>query len=187
MNLTADPIPPACRRDSLMIQPRAFKTEPSSLEPATLEEDDEEDIARPMAILINCDLGHNRSPTLLLAFLLQHGSSLREAYRAVLSSRPSIDPLPAYRRGLCKMELSIRGRHSVRPDEHFGMHISELMDIVGKDFDGLNEALALRETSIKSLLGEGLGRQPLLEDGLDRLAVPEVTEHLTAQGSPPGT
>merc|ERR1719382_606664 len=49
------------------------------------------------AVLVNCDLGINRSPTLVLAFLVHSNLSLREAYRHVLRTRPGIDPLPGYR------------------------------------------------------------------------------------------
>lgn len=46
------------------------------------------------AVLVHCDMGVNRSPTLVLAFLVSQGLSLREAYTHVLRARPGIDPLP---------------------------------------------------------------------------------------------
>ena len=44
---------------------------------------------------------------------------------------------------------------SVRPHEPFHMHLSELLRQAGKDFEqGLEQALATRDASIKALLAE---------------------------------
>lgn len=86
--------------------------------------------ASPRAVLVHCDLGHNRSPTLVLAFLVSLGYSLREAYRQVLRARPSVDPLPPYRRGLRKLEVSLTGVSTVNPEEQFALHVSELMGLI---------------------------------------------------------
>lgn len=45
---------------------------------------------RTTGVLIHCDMGHNRSPTLVLLTLLRRGLTLREAYRTVLRERASI-------------------------------------------------------------------------------------------------
>ena len=45
---------------------------------------------RATGVLVHCDMGHNRSPTLVLLTLLRRGLTLREAYRTVLRVRPSI-------------------------------------------------------------------------------------------------
>eukprot|EP00927_Polykrikos_kofoidii_P044048 TRINITY_DN38128_c0_g1_i1.p1 TRINITY_DN38128_c0_g1~~TRINITY_DN38128_c0_g1_i1.p1 ORF type:complete len:353 (+),score=53.61 TRINITY_DN38128_c0_g1_i1:97-1155(+) len=90
------------------------------------------------AVLVHCDMGHNRSPTLVLAFLVRSGLSLRQAYKKVLQARPSVDPLPSYRRGLEEYEMSLHRakscgrshRCSVSRDEHFALHISELFRFV---------------------------------------------------------
>lgn len=66
---------------------------------------------------MNCDLGHNRSPTLALAFLVLAGQTLREAYRSVLRARPSVDPLPTYRRALLALEVRRIGSTTVSAEE----------------------------------------------------------------------
>ena len=96
-------------------------------EPSSTAEDEEEKEVRPTALLVNCDLGHNRSPTLVLAYLLRIGFPLREAYKKVFRTRPTIDPLPNYRHGLVAMEKLLRGFTSVWEEEPFHMHISELL------------------------------------------------------------
>merc|ERR1719503_442089 len=67
-----------------------------------------QDVAQ-RAVLVHCNLGVNRSPTLTLAFLVRScGLSLREAYRHVLGARRGIDPLPPYREGLRQFEEQVR-------------------------------------------------------------------------------
>eukprot|EP00933_Yihiella_yeosuensis_P033024 TRINITY_DN26728_c0_g1_i2.p1 TRINITY_DN26728_c0_g1~~TRINITY_DN26728_c0_g1_i2.p1 ORF type:complete len:283 (+),score=50.63 TRINITY_DN26728_c0_g1_i2:90-938(+) len=95
------------------------------------------------AVLLHCDMGHNRSPTLALAFLVRHGLTLREAYRILLKSRPDVDPLPSYRQGLQDFELSchsgLDGRCSVSSQDLFTKHVTELMR--------LPEVLAMQGTA----------------------------------------
>eukprot|EP00928_Gymnodinium_smaydae_P052986 TRINITY_DN37095_c0_g1_i1.p1 TRINITY_DN37095_c0_g1~~TRINITY_DN37095_c0_g1_i1.p1 ORF type:complete len:389 (-),score=116.76 TRINITY_DN37095_c0_g1_i1:202-1368(-) len=100
---------------------------------------------RTAAVLLHCDLGINRGPTLTLSFLVRScGLSLREAYRRVLAVRAFIDPLPAYRRGLRNLEVECQGAvaegadigassgsgASVCNSEPFAMHMSELLRVV---------------------------------------------------------
>merc|ERR1712205_166002 len=80
------------------------------------------------AVLVACDMGVNRSPTLVLALLLRSGLSLRQAYRSVLSTRDYIDPLPGYREALARYEVKLKGKCTVLEDEPFVQHISVLMD-----------------------------------------------------------
>merc|ERR1719265_497977 len=68
---------------------------------------------RPRAVLVHCDMGVNRSPTLVLAFLLRSGMSLRQAYRRVLEARECVDPLPAYREALRQYEMRLNGNCTV--------------------------------------------------------------------------
>eukprot|EP00929_Paragymnodinium_shiwhaense_P072871 TRINITY_DN36997_c1_g2_i2.p1 TRINITY_DN36997_c1_g2~~TRINITY_DN36997_c1_g2_i2.p1 ORF type:complete len:312 (-),score=39.86 TRINITY_DN36997_c1_g2_i2:48-983(-) len=82
------------------------------------------------AVLVHCDMGCNRAPTLVLAFLVSCGLTLRQAYRFILSVRPGIDPLPPYRRGLESYEMLLQGQCTVNPEEPFCRHISELMAVV---------------------------------------------------------
>ena len=95
-------------------------------------------------VLCHCNMGHNRSPTLVLLVLLRRGFSLRDAYRMVLGARPSIDPLPSYRRLMRDVEAAAAGISSSSPssdpsspaapsvgrDELFGLHVSELLQRV---------------------------------------------------------
>eukprot|EP00401_Gymnodinium_catenatum_P043796 CAMPEP_0117540318 /NCGR_PEP_ID=MMETSP0784-20121206/43438_1 /TAXON_ID=39447 /ORGANISM="" /LENGTH=228 /DNA_ID=CAMNT_0005336971 /DNA_START=69 /DNA_END=752 /DNA_ORIENTATION=+ len=81
----------------------------------------------PLAVLVHCDMGHNRSPALVLTFLLTRGLSLRGAYRQLLRARPTVDPLPPYRRALRRFEVELRGNCSVGGEEPWAMHLSELM------------------------------------------------------------
>jgi hypothetical protein len=136
------------------------------------------------AILVNCDLGVNRSPTLTLAFLVGVvGITLRDAYRLALHGRPGIDPLPNYRQGLRQYEMQVmgRGQSSVKEAELFALHISELLQVTmgvaddsdperkvstfSSDGSGINnevddealaidKAFALRSDAIDALLRE---------------------------------
>lgn len=129
----------------------------------------------PRAVLLHCDLGVNRSPTLAMAFLVQQGYSLREAYRVVQGNRSKVDPIPPFRRALIDLEVRLHGASTVKPDEHFAMHISQLLaevdrkaepkldkdcdsDSDGSTWDGnpmsFDQALKLRRASIECLLKE---------------------------------
>jgi predicted protein tyrosine phosphatase len=99
-------------------------------------------------VLVHCNEGHNRSPTLVLSYLLQCGLSLRDAYKLVLRARPTVDPLPPYRQALWNLEQEIVTSQqsslllsqsstishnvvpSVQPEEHFHLHMSQLKDKV---------------------------------------------------------
>jgi len=82
------------------------------------------------AVLVHCDMGHNRAPSLVLAYLVSCGLTLRDAYRQVFRVRPSVDPLPSYREGLRAFELARHGSSTVFGDDHFAMHISQLVQLV---------------------------------------------------------
>jgi predicted protein tyrosine phosphatase len=86
-----------------------------------------EKTARPRAVLVHCDMGVNRSPTLVLAYLLRTGLSLREAYRYLFSARDFADPLPGYREALMRYEIKLQGVCTVSKEEAFALHLSELM------------------------------------------------------------
>lgn len=120
------------------------------------------------AVLVHCDMGVNRSPTLVLAFLVRScGLSLREAYRFVLGARRGVDPLPPYREGLRRFEEQLRGSSSVMDGEHFALHYSGLLALLratpgfadGEDSeDGgageVDAVFAMRDKSIEALLRE---------------------------------
>jgi hypothetical protein len=84
----------------------------------------------PRAVLVHCDMGVNRSPTLVLAFLMRSGMSLRSAYRLVFGARECVDPLPGYRQALMAYEMKLHGKCTVAKDEHFALHLSELMAMI---------------------------------------------------------
>eukprot|EP01052_Picozoa_sp_SAG31_P016785 SAG31_NODE_1125_length_9770_cov_2.732499_4_plen_295_part_00 len=128
-------------------------------------------VSEPTSVLVQCDMGVNRSPTVVLAYLLLtsftsvgtdcSARTLRDCYRLVLAGRPDIDPLPAYRRSLRQCELENGQVCSVGADEHFGWHLSELLAIASSDccaagqpLAGLDEALELRQSSVSLLLEE---------------------------------
>lgn len=116
-------------------------------------------------ILIHCNEGHNRSPTLVVSYLIQCGLSLRTAYQYLLRARPTVDPLPPYRRGLWSMEDQNEehlSNISVQPNEAFHRHISELKQRVrAQHQNGSNSeasiteaAVQVRRDAIHSLLAE---------------------------------
>lgn len=124
-----------------------------------------QDVGRK-AVLVHCDMGVNRSPTLVLAFLVRScGLSLRDAHRLVLRARRGVDPLPPYREGLRRFEEQVRGSSSVAEGEHFALHYSGLLALLhppgadGEDSDGggaddVDAVFAMRNASIDALLGE---------------------------------
>ncbi|CAK9008455.1 unnamed protein product [Durusdinium trenchii] len=77
-------------------------------------------------VLLHCDQGHNRSPTLALSFFLYNGHNLRQAYQRLLQARPDVDPLPPYRRGLQTLESELYGEQTVFEHDYFARHITEL-------------------------------------------------------------
>lgn len=102
------------------------------------------------AVLVHCTLGVNRSPTLVLAYLVQSGLTLRQAYQHVLQARHTIDPLPGYREALRVFEVEVRGGSStVAGTEPFAKHVSELMQACADNLDRVEKE---RIESIRSLL-----------------------------------
>jgi len=108
---------------------------------------------RQRAVLLHCDQGRNRSPTVAMAFLMLDGASLRSAYRRVLAVRESIDPLRPYREALKRMEIYYRGKCSVHPDDHFALHISDINAKEAEEVsaEAFGRALSLRIKSIAKL------------------------------------
>lgn len=115
------------------------------------------------AVLVHCDSGHNRSPALVLAFLVHTGMSLRKAYGRVLCTRPSIDPLPPYRRALRAFEWGTGRDSTVSSDDVFQLHISELVALLQKEDAGsdkkhdvelVEEALMRRKEAVAVLLAK---------------------------------
>lgn len=105
-------------------------------------------------ILVHCDRGVNRSPTIIMAILIRvFQMPLREAYKQVLQTRQDIDPLPSYRRGLRRMDKKYHSKMSISGAEPFAMHISEVLKQVKlrEDDDKLDFAFATREDSISKL------------------------------------
>lgn len=70
-------------------------------------------------VLVHCSMGINRSPTLLIAFLLHSGVSLRQAGTLLHYTRPQADPLDAYWVQLEELEMRQRStsRSSLSRDE----------------------------------------------------------------------
>jgi hypothetical protein len=101
------------------------------------------------AVLVHCDMGINRSPTLVLASMVQANVCLREAYNLVLQAR-SVDPLPTYRRALEDFERQLTGQSTVSILDVFAMHFSELMQAE----DDVEKVFKHREASVAQLAAE---------------------------------
>eukprot|EP01112_Ceratiomyxa_fruticulosa_P009760 TRINITY_DN2558_c0_g1_i3.p1 TRINITY_DN2558_c0_g1~~TRINITY_DN2558_c0_g1_i3.p1 ORF type:complete len:219 (+),score=37.77 TRINITY_DN2558_c0_g1_i3:161-817(+) len=67
--------------------------------------------------LVVCSAGVSRSPTVLLAFLMSKGMTLKEAYELVRSKRKQIAPNPGFWRQLLKYEISIFGEQTLNLEE----------------------------------------------------------------------
>ena len=102
------------------------------------------------AVLVHCNSGVNRSPTVVLAFLLSRGCSLREAYRHLLAARPTVDPLPNYRAALCHWETALRGSCSVG-SETWAVHVSVQL---GDEQIGWEDAWDQKQRETEALLAE---------------------------------
>merc|ERR1712173_318531 len=99
-----------------------------------IDDDDSEKKEAPeptRRILVHCDAGVNRSPTIVLAVLVrQFRLPLREAYKLVLKCRDGIDPVPAYRRALRSLDKKYQGKMSITGNEFYAMHITEVMKVL---------------------------------------------------------
>jgi len=74
-------------------------------------------------LLVHCNLGQNRSPTLVIAWLMKRNGSLNEsikslydAYVFVKEKRPEIHPIIGYIQQLREIEKEVYGCNSVPPD-----------------------------------------------------------------------
>lgn len=64
--------------------------------------------------LVHCHAGVNRSASVVVAYLVQHGGrTLREALVEVATRRGGIQPHEAYARQLLELELKARGENSL--------------------------------------------------------------------------
>jgi len=83
-----------------------------------------EHLSAGRAVLIHCHAGVSRSPTIVLALLLQlRGMSLIEAWTHVKGLRPKVNPNAGFCQQLCDVELALRGRQTaiVDPRKHEGL------------------------------------------------------------------
>jgi hypothetical protein len=135
------------------------------------------------AVLVHCNLGHNRSPALVLAFLLSRGLTLRTAYVCLFSGRPMVDPLPPYRAALGRLEVRLHGVRSV-DNEPWAKHMSEIIAEQGGDFFTVIE---LKERAINALLASECGTLRSTHSiELPELSVEAVAdEHEPASPPPP--
>lgn len=139
------------------------------VKPPTILADATKDTTIHRAILVHCNEGYNRSPTLVLAFLMNTGGlTLRDAYKLVLQSRPGIDSLPPYRRALREHEQFITNKSTVNESETFQLHLSELLQFVDQEsqnngttadpaeyrINRVHAARELRRKAIADLLSE---------------------------------
>ncbi|KAL6075211.1 Dual specificity protein phosphatase 6 [Balamuthia mandrillaris] len=73
-------------------------------------------------ILVHCQLGANRSPTVVLAYLVKHEEmTLKEAVRHVKKRRPLVHPVDRYLLQLRALEKEWTGRCTLSEEdqEHF--------------------------------------------------------------------
>lgn len=69
------------------------------------------------AVFVHCQMGHSRSPTLVIAYLVSHlGLTLREALELVQLRRPVSNPNTHFKLDLLRHELRIHGRNSLAMD-----------------------------------------------------------------------
>jgi len=68
-------------------------------------------------LLVHCQLGQNRSPTIVMAFLMkQNHWTLHQAWRKVKQKRVIIQPNKKYIRQLRDWDMYLHGKHSTPPD-----------------------------------------------------------------------
>lgn len=81
------------------------------------------------ACLVHCSQGMNRSPTIVLAYLVSSERThwpLREAWLHVRSRRPMVSPLRVYLEQLQKMEVSVHKLETTTlAVEESGIHLSD--------------------------------------------------------------
>jgi predicted protein tyrosine phosphatase len=81
-------------------------------------------------VLVHCRQGMNRSPTLVVAYLVRHGKmTLRDALQCVTTAHPLARPHPEYMRQLCDCEIAWTGASSITFQEISAMYPS-LQDIM---------------------------------------------------------
>jgi protein-tyrosine phosphatase len=69
-------------------------------------------------ILVHCRHGQNRSPTVVLAYLMEReGVSLKDAYHLVSTVRPNVAVHEAYFEQLRQLEISRYGANSLSQDD----------------------------------------------------------------------
>ena len=61
----------------------------------------------PKPVLVHCEMGVSRSSTVVIAYLIHKGKSLREAYDLVYSKRPCINPNNGFWKQLYEFSLKV--------------------------------------------------------------------------------
>mmetsp|Transcript_47817 Transcript_47817/g.113195 ORF Transcript_47817/g.113195 Transcript_47817/m.113195 type:complete len:300 (+) Transcript_47817:26-925(+) len=147
-NLKSATLPLAdCLAPDSVVEPASFE-----LHLAFLRETQENTSWKDTTVLVNCNLCINRSPTLVLLFLvLNERLSLRDSYRHLFhAGHRCIDPLPPYRRMLVEAERTSLGSCSIGEGDWFAFHFT---DPVFGDME-FEAILEKRDKSIAMLLAE---------------------------------
>lgn len=65
-------------------------------------------------VFVHCQMGHSRSPTIVIAYLMQHmGLTLQDAYELVQLRRPVADPNYRFKQDLLAYEARLFGANSL--------------------------------------------------------------------------
>lgn len=85
----------------------------------------EESQKKKNKLLVHCQLGQNRSPTIVMAFLMKyHGMTLYRAWREVKQKRIIVQPNENYIKQLRVWDMYLHGRHST-PNDFLNMSIDD--------------------------------------------------------------
>jgi len=118
-------------------------------------------------LLVHCQLGQNRSPTIVMAFLMKyHGLSFYRAWRKVKQKRVIVQPNKRYIEQLRNWDVYLNGKHST-PKEFLTLQVKG--DEIKLQFESTNTILmedVLKDTAKK------IGKSK--DSSLDHLSISDI-------------
>merc|ERR1712107_616227 len=86
-----------------------------------------------MGVLVHCSSGISRSATIVLAFLIVKGQTLRTAYTVVKDARPAIEPGTTFFNDLQELERHVRELEasSMSMGEYYGYAVERIVTMSG--------------------------------------------------------